>query len=92
MTLFKSKNHTELAIEFVEDVLQKSGAIILAPIDPYTFREAALMIKTHRDKDWSFTDCTSFAIMRQLKIPDVFCFDPHFEQAGFARLPQNGLL
>lgn len=38
------------------------------------------------DKDFSFTDCTSFAVMRQLGITTVFAFDEHFEQFGFMRV------
>ena len=40
------------------------------------------------DKDFSFTDCTSFAVMRQLGIATAFAFDEHFEQAGFTRVPE----
>ena len=39
------------------------------------------------DKCWSFTDCVSYAVMRQLGIYEVFAFDRHFEQMGFVRLP-----
>lgn len=35
----------------------------------------------------SFTDCTSFAMMRRLKVKRVFTFDKHFEKAGFKILP-----
>jgi len=39
------------------------------------------------DKQWSFTDCTSFVVMNELSITNVFAFDHHFEQMGFMRLP-----
>jgi predicted nucleic acid-binding protein len=42
----------------------------------------------YEDKDFSFTDCTSFAVMRQLGIATAFAFDEHFEQAGFTRVPE----
>jgi predicted nucleic acid-binding protein len=35
------------------------------------------------DKEWSLTDCTSFVIMRQLRIADALTGDHHFVQAGF---------
>jgi predicted nucleic acid-binding protein len=37
----------------------------------------------NRDKTWSFTDCTSFAVMKELKIKTAFTFDDHFDQMGF---------
>lgn len=39
------------------------------------------------DKNWSFTDCVSYAVMKQLNIETVFAFDHHFEQMGFNRKP-----
>jgi len=39
------------------------------------------------DKLWSFTDCTSYAVMKRLGITDAFTFDHHFEQMGFIRQP-----
>ncbi len=38
------------------------------------------------DKLWSFTDCTSYVIMKDIDITEVFEFDHHFEQMGFIRL------
>ena len=39
------------------------------------------------DKEWSFTDCTSYAVMKHLNISEAFAFDHHFEQMGFVRRP-----
>jgi len=39
------------------------------------------------DKLWSFTDCTSYVMMKDFGITHVFAFDHHFEQMGFIRLP-----
>lgn len=39
------------------------------------------------DKTWSFTDCTSFAVMKNMGLTEVFAFDHHFEQMGFIRRP-----
>jgi hypothetical protein len=41
----------------------------------------------YRDKDLSFTDCTSIAVMRELKLTTVMTTDGHFRQVGFDVLP-----
>lgn len=45
------------------------------------------MKKLFIDKDFSFTDCTSFIVMELLRINEAFSFDKHFDQYGFIRLP-----
>lgn len=35
------------------------------------------------DKEWSFTDCVSFEVMKDRDITDALTADHHFEQAGF---------
>jgi len=48
----------------------------------------AAIFKRYTDKGFSFTDCTSFSIMRSLKPKRVFAFDKHFEQfEGISRRP-----
>ncbi len=40
-----------------------------------------------RDKTFSFTDCTSFVVMRELHIKKTLTCDRHFRDAGFEILP-----
>jgi len=41
------------------------------------------------DKQWSFTDCTSYVVMEEFGITEAFTFDHHFEQMGFILLPSG---
>ena len=45
--------------------------------------EAIRWMRKYGDKEISFTDCVSFALMRRLGIDRVFTFDRHFRDAGF---------
>ena len=42
----------------------------------------------YRDKDYSFTDCTSFVVMQELKLKVALGTDRHFQQMGFQLLPR----
>jgi len=76
----------ETASRFVRTVLGASS-ITLIWIDPEHFGAALDLFERHRDKRWSFTDCTSFVVMRDLGTTEAFAFDRNFEEAGFTRLP-----
>jgi predicted nucleic acid-binding protein len=45
--------------------------------------EAISMLRTANLRDLSLVDCTSFAVMRRLRISDALAFDRHFDQQGF---------
>ena len=51
------------------------------------FERARHLFFQYRDKDLSFADCTSVAIMRELKLTTVITTDGHFRQVGFDVLP-----
>jgi hypothetical protein len=51
------------------------------------FERARHLFFQYRDKDLSFTDCTSVAVMRELKLIAVLTTDRHFHQMGFDVLP-----
>lgn len=53
-----------------------------------TIEEAAWKIFEKRsDKTYSFTDCTSFALMEAEAIRNAFAFDEHFSQEGYNIVP-----
>jgi predicted nucleic acid-binding protein len=54
------------------------------------FERARHLFFHYRDKDLSFTDCTSIDVMRELKVTTVITTDRHFEQVGFGVLPAAG--
>lgn len=51
--------------------------------------EAWQLFKQYRDKNFSFTDCTSFAVMRKLGITKAFTNDRHFRQMEFEAVLQE---
>jgi len=46
-------------------------------------KEAFTLFGKYSDKDLSFTDCTSFALMKRLGIKKAFSFDDDFANVGF---------
>jgi len=44
--------------------------------------KAARIIFDYQDKEFSYCDATSFAVMERLHICAVMAFDPHFAQYG----------
>ncbi len=41
-----------------------------------------------REKSYSFTDCTSFVIMQELRLKEAITTGHHFRQMGFQLLPR----
>jgi predicted nucleic acid-binding protein len=85
-TLLMGTKGGETATRFLDEALG-SKSVRLIWIDPELFHEAAQTFKNGSRRGWSFTDCTSFQLMHRLKITEAFCFDRHFNEAGFHRLP-----
>ena len=85
-TCIRMSVDVEAAAKFVHSILG-SASVTVVWIDPGKFRAALNLFEQNRDKRWSFTDCTSFVVMRELGIEQAFAFDRNFEEAGFARLP-----
>ena len=48
--------------------------------------EAWDFFQRYADKEFSFVDCLSFVLMKELRLQWAFAFDQHFMQAGFETL------
>jgi predicted nucleic acid-binding protein len=49
-------------------------------------REALRWLRQHHEREYSFVDATSFALMRKLRIREALAFDGDFAAAGFTEL------
>jgi len=54
--------------------------------DDESFARGFELFVRRPDKEWSFTDCVSFNVMKDRDITDALTADYHFEQAGFTLL------
>ncbi len=86
LTNLQSGYGHNVAEDFGVWVLQKKN-IHIERITEAIWNAAWAMFQQYDDKDFSFTDCTSFVVMRQLKLREAFTFDHHFEQMGFRLWP-----
>ena len=78
-------SHGHLRQIFMELVKGLESAPLVEIIhSSHRYFEAGLALFVERpDKEWSLTDCISFALMREIGIADALTCDRHFEQAGF---------
>jgi predicted nucleic acid-binding protein len=80
------------ARRFTEAIFESSrlGLVDIEQVTPERFNLAWRLRLRYRDKlRISFTDLTSFVVMRELGLRHVLTGDAHFEQVGmgFIRLP-----
>lgn len=80
-----SAGHRE-AVQWGKDILV-SKVIEKKEVTGEIFRLAWELFEKYKDKELSFTDCTSFAIMTEYGIDRVFSFDRDFKSMGFTLLP-----
>ncbi|MEW6755519.1 MAG: PIN domain-containing protein [Candidatus Latescibacterota bacterium] len=64
-----------------------SSRLRVEAIDAPRAERARTLFFRYRDKDYSFTDCTSFVVMRDLRLQAALTLDRHFAQMGFQVLP-----
>jgi len=86
LTLLRSRRDLTSATTFM-DKIKKSSSVHILWIDENLFEKALNIFQKSNHKSWSFTDCTSFVLMRELSISEAFTFDSHFREAAFLGLP-----
>jgi predicted nucleic acid-binding protein len=84
-TLLKARGEARLAAPFFDHVFE-SAACRVEWTDADQFSRVRALFVQHDDQEWSFTDCLSFCVMKQLRLTEALTTDVHFEQAGFVAL------
>ncbi len=82
VTLLMSRLGWKVASEFGEK-LKKSSFVSLVYITDIDEDRAWKIFLKYKDAGFSFTDCTSFALMERVKIDTAFTFDRYFKALKF---------
>jgi hypothetical protein len=82
ITIIRYRVSHKAAVVF-GDSLMNSTIVTVADITEEERFKAWMLFKKYDDKELSFTDCASFALMNKLRLRKAFAFDDHFKQIGF---------
>jgi predicted nucleic acid-binding protein len=74
------------AAERVGQVLRDSSRVDLVRVTSEDETAARRLFRERRGKQYSFTDCTSFALTRRLHLKSAAALDDDFSGEGFAQL------
>jgi hypothetical protein len=86
LTLLRFHCGHHVAVTFRKS-LERSKVIGVLWVTEAFEKDAWKIFEKHSDKEYSFTDCTSFALMDAEAIRNAFTFDEHFSQQGYNVVP-----
>ncbi len=85
LTFIRYRASHDAAVLFGSSLLQ-SSIVTLVSVDRDLLHLAFELFRKYKDQDFSLTDCTSFVLMKRLKLTTCFGFDAHFSHMGFSIL------
>jgi predicted nucleic acid-binding protein len=85
VTLARARGGASVANR-VLDLVEQSQGIRIEWIGPDRFAATRTYFRKHADHDYSFTDCSSFVVMRELRLDQALTTDRHFVEAGVRAL------
>lgn len=86
ITLLKSRAGPRIALSWGQRMLASALFDVLI-VDRPLIEEALHVFADALDQAFSFTDCTSFAMMRSGSMDAAFAFDEDFTRFGFTCIP-----
>lgn len=84
-TLLNRRAGHAFAREFAE-LARRSRRLSVHHVEEATENEAWDWLSRHDEREYSFVDATSFAVMRRLRISEALAFDGDFSAAGFVEV------
>jgi predicted nucleic acid-binding protein len=81
VTLARVRSGDTVALR-VLDLIEQSVGVRMERIDTARFDATKAYLRKHVDHAYSFTDCSSFVVMRELRIRKALTTDGHFAEAG----------
>jgi len=82
-TLFRSHMGKKAALELRSDIAESPKQIEIVRVTAIDEKNAWHYFEKLPGRGVSFTDCTSFTVMKRLLVNTAFTFDEDFTQAGF---------
>ena len=73
------------AVHFL-DLLERTARLTVEFVSEELEAQALRWLRRHDEREYSFVDATSFALMRSLRIKEALAFDGDFAAAGFVEL------
>ena len=87
LTLVKNRSHAGIAIQSGQAIMT-SKRMIRIHMNPDLFEGAWHIFQKYADQDFSFTDCSTMAVMKELDIKHIFTFDTTLADVGGYLLAQ----
>ena len=84
-TFLRRRGGHRAAVAFL-DVLEASPRVSVERVTTDDQNLALAWLRQHDEREYSFVDATSFAVMRRRRLREAFAFDGDFAAAGFVEL------
>lgn len=84
-TFFRRRSGHAHARSFL-DAVSRSPRLTIRHLEEDLEQEAFRWLRRRDEREYSFVDATSFALMRRLRVREAFAFDGHFAAAGFVEM------
>ncbi|MCL5075747.1 MAG: PIN domain-containing protein [Chloroflexi bacterium] len=80
-TLLLARLNQHIATKFLKEIENSSTTVVHPTL--LDLKQARATVYKYADKNFSFTDAISFAVMERMNISYALSFDRHFAQYGF---------
>jgi predicted nucleic acid-binding protein len=84
-TLLRRRSGHDAAVGFL-DKLGALPEVEVLHVDEATEQEAWRWLRARSEREYSFVDATSFAVMRRRRLREALAFDGDFNAAGFVEV------